>query len=139
MRFVDANVFIHAFLDPKRPLQPHELKIKEAAKGIVLRLEEGEQMATTVVHLSEVANIFESRMSPRDAFEVLSSLMSLPNLTTHGTSGEAYRSALRVAEMLGLSVNDGLAYTTMIDNRIIELYSFDRDFDGLSDIKRLTE
>ena len=78
-------------------------------------------------------------MPPSDALEVLSSLMSLPNLTTHGTSGEAYRSALRVAEMLGLSVNDGLAYTTMIDNRIIELYSFDRDFDGLSDIKRLID
>jgi predicted nucleic acid-binding protein len=137
MRFIDANVFIHAFLDPKRPLQSHELKIKESAKSIVLRLEEDEQMATTVVHLSEVANIFESRMPPRDALEVLSSLMSLPNLTTHGTSGEAYRSALRAAEMLGLGVNDGLAYTTMIANQIYELYSFDKDFDGLSDVKRI--
>jgi predicted nucleic acid-binding protein len=64
--------------------------------------------------------------------------MSLPNLTTHGTNGEAYRSALRAAEVLRLGVNDSLAYTTMMDNQIIELYSFDKDFDSLSDIKRLT-
>jgi predicted nucleic acid-binding protein len=138
MRFIDANVFIHAFLDAKRQLQPHEHKIKESAKKIILRLEEGEQMATTVVHLSEVANIFESRMPPGDSLEVLSSLMSLPNLTIIGTSGEAYRSALRAAELLGLGVNDGLAYTTITENQIVELYSFDKDFDRLSDLKRIT-
>ncbi len=138
MRFIDANIFVHAFLDPKRPLQTHELNIKESAKGIVLRLEEGEPMVTTVVHLSEVANILESRMPTRVALEVLSSIMFLENLTVLGTSSEAYRSALRTAEVLGLGVNDGLAYIAMSDSGVKELYSFDRDFDGLSDVKRVT-
>lgn len=138
MRFIDANVFIHAFLDSKRSLQPHELKIKESAKKIVLRLEKGEPMATTVIHLSEVANIFESRMPPPDALEVLSSLLSTSNLTVYGASSEAYRSALRAAEVLGLGVNDGLAYILMMENKINELYSFDKDFDSLNEVKRVT-
>ena len=37
MRFVDASVFVHAFLKPKRELKPHEIKIKESAKKIVRR------------------------------------------------------------------------------------------------------
>ena len=139
MRFVDANVFIHAFLDPKRSLQSHELEIKESAKRIVLRLEGGEPMATTVIHLSEVANIFESRMPPRDALEVLSSLMSMSNLKVIDVSCEVYRSALRAAQVLGLGVNDGLAYIVMRDNGIGELYSFDKDFDILSDVSRVTQ
>jgi predicted nucleic acid-binding protein len=138
LRFIDANVFVHAFLDSRRPLQRHELEIKESAKRIVLRLEGGESMATTVVQLSEVANIFESRVPAQGALEVLSSIISLDNLTIFGVSGEAYRSAFRAAEVLGFGVNDSLAYNAMKDNNIAELYSFDRDFDSLSDIKRLT-
>lgn len=139
MRFIDANVFVHAFLNPKRPLQVHELNIKESAKKIVLRLEEGEPMMTTVVHLSEVANIMETRMLARDALEVLSSIMFLEKLNILGSSGEAYRSALSAAEMLELGVNDALAYLAMKENSLTELYSFDRDYDKLGDVRRITE
>ena len=67
MRFVDSNVFLHAFLRPRRPLQEHESRIKKAAREILLRLEEGEETSTTVVHLSEVANILEARMLVQDS------------------------------------------------------------------------
>jgi predicted nucleic acid-binding protein len=138
LRFIDANVFVHAFLNSRKPLQVHELEIKESAKRIVLRLEEGESMMTTVVHLSEVANIMETRMLARDALEVLSSIMFLEKLVIIGSSGEAYRSALSAAEVLGLGVNDALAYLAMKENSLTELYSFDRDYDKLGDVKRIT-
>jgi hypothetical protein len=32
MIFVDASVFVHAFIKPKRKLKPYEVKIKQAAK-----------------------------------------------------------------------------------------------------------
>jgi predicted nucleic acid-binding protein len=32
MIFVDASVFVHAFIKPKRKLNPHEVKIKQAAQ-----------------------------------------------------------------------------------------------------------
>jgi predicted nucleic acid-binding protein len=85
-----------------------------------------------------VANIFELRMPALDALEVLSSIMSLPSLIIFSASGEAYRSALRAAEVLGLGVNDGLACIAMRDNGFAESYSFDRDFYSVGDVKRVT-
>ena len=52
MRFVDSNVFVHAILKPSRRLENHEAKIKKRAKSILKRIEEGEEAATTVVHVS---------------------------------------------------------------------------------------
>jgi len=40
MKFVDASVFVHAFIKPKRELKPHEVKIKQAAQKIVKRINE---------------------------------------------------------------------------------------------------
>lgn len=49
MRFVDASVFVHAYLKPKRRLKPHEMKIIESAKKIVKRINDGEEVGITVV------------------------------------------------------------------------------------------
>ena len=60
MRFVDASVFVHAFIKPKRELKPHEVKIREAAKVIVKKINEGEKVGLTVIQLAEIANIRET-------------------------------------------------------------------------------
>ncbi len=59
MKFADANVFIYAILKPRRELSEKELEIKSRAKAILARINEGEEVFTTVVHLSEVANVLE--------------------------------------------------------------------------------
>jgi len=38
MRFVVANMFVHAFIKPKRELKPYEVKIKQAIQKIVKEL-----------------------------------------------------------------------------------------------------
>jgi len=47
----DASVLVHAFIKPKRKLKPHEVEIKETAKKIVSRINEGEEVGITVVQL----------------------------------------------------------------------------------------
>ncbi len=72
MRFVDASVFLYAFLKPRRPLPKHLAEAKESAKKIVERIDRGlEEVVTTVVHLSEVASIIEARAGSRRAIEVI--------------------------------------------------------------------
>ena len=61
-RFVDASVFVHAYLRPRRELKPHERRIKAQARTIVARVNEGEAVVTSAVHFSEVANILEAWM-----------------------------------------------------------------------------
>jgi len=138
MRFVDSNVFVHALLKPNRRLKTHEAEIKEGAKNILSRIEEGEEAVTTVVHVSDVANMLESRMHLEDAWRVLSALVSMRGISLAGVTGDAYRAAIQVSNVLGLGVNDGLAYATMMGSGVREIYSFDKHFDQLPEIRRIT-
>ena len=138
MRFIDSNVFIHAYIKPKRKLQEHEKKIKEEAKTIVARVNEGEEVATTVVHLGETANLLEDFMPLETALKVIRSLLLKDNIQIAEISSQDYLSALPMAEESAVSLNDALAYTFMTRKGIVEIYSFDKDFDKLEKVIRVT-
>jgi uncharacterized protein len=65
--YIDANVFVYAFLKTKRQLQPKELEIKQAAKNIVARISKGEKVITSVVHFSEVCNVLDNHLPSEEA------------------------------------------------------------------------
>ena len=138
MRFVDSNVFVHALLKPRRGLKMHEAEIKEGAKNMLTRIEEGEEAMTTVVHVSEVANILESRMTRDGSWRIISALASMRGLSVAGVSGDDYRSAIQASKILGVGVNDALAYAVMKEASVEEIYSFDKHFDQLPEIRRVT-
>lgn len=137
--FVDASVFVYAFLKPKRKLQPHEASVKEAAKKIVLRINEGEEAATSVVHFSEVCNVLEDHLSLEEAFTIEKGLLFRDNITIYEVSEEDYLKALSIAEEQQVGVNDALAYVLMKEAGLSRIYSFDKDFDGFKDINRIIE
>ena len=138
MRFIDSNVFIHAILKPTRTLARHEQEIKEAAKAILKRIEEGETAATTVVHLSEVANILESRTTLATARKILIAITSNENLTITPTTARQYRGALQLSETLNTGINDALAQLTMTQLHIHDIYSFDKHHDYIPQTTRIT-
>lgn len=137
--FVDASVFVYAFLKPKRKLQPHEVNIKNSAKKIVLRINEGEEVATSVVQFSEVCNILEDYLSLEEAFEIERGLLFRDNIVIREVSEEDYLEALMIAEEQKVGVNDALAYVLMKKAELHKIYSFDKDFDAFKDIKRIIE
>jgi len=106
MRFVDASVFVHAFMKPKRELKPHEVQIKNAAKGIVKRIDEGEEVAITVVQLAEIANILEDYMPLEEALEIEEFLLRAPNVKVVSISSRTCTEALELAKRKGV----GLSY-----------------------------
>ncbi|RLF03952.1 MAG: twitching motility protein PilT [Thermoprotei archaeon] len=138
MRFVDASVFVHAFLKPRRRLKPHEAEIKEAAKVIVRRIDGGEEVGLTVVQLAEIANILERYMPLEKALQVEKFLIYAPNVEVYGVDRRACAEALKVAEERGVGLSDAIAYVLMLQNNVEEIYSFDRDFDKLEGVRRLT-
>lgn len=139
MRFIDASVFLYAYLKPKKELLGKLRKMKERAKGIVKRVDEGEKVVTTIVHLSEIANIIESKASLMKSIKVVLSILNKPNIIIMDVTKSAYLEAAKCAELYGVGVNDALAYITMRNLKIREIYSFDTDFDKLKDIERLTK
>jgi len=71
IRFVDASVFVHAYLKPRRELRPHEILIKKRARTIVSRINQGEPVLVSTVHFAEVANLLEDWMALQEAQTVL--------------------------------------------------------------------
>ncbi len=116
MRFVDSNVFLHAFLKPRRELSEEERRVKEAAK--------------------EVVNIIESGLGLQRSLGFLAWAISSANIDVYPTDVGDYGSALSVARESGVSANDALAYLLMKEHDLDEVYSFDRHFD-LLDVTRL--
>ena len=137
--FVDASVFVYAFLKPKRKLQPHEACIKDAAKKIVTRINEGEEVATSVVHFSEVCNVLEDYLPLEEALTIEKGLLFRDNIVIHEVSEEDYLKALSIAEDQQVGANDALAYVVMKEAEISKIYSFDKDFDIFKDIYRMIE
>ncbi len=137
--FVDANIIIYAFLKPKRKLQSHEEKIKNAAKKIVTRINEGEETVTSVVHFSEICNVLEDHLPIQEAYAIEKGLLFLENIIIKEVSEEHYLKAIAVAEENQIGANDGLAYIIMKETGLNKIYSFDTDFDEFKDVQRITE
>ena len=137
--FVDANVFVYAFLKPLRKLQPHEENLKDAAKKIVSRINEGEKVVTSVVHFSEVCNILEDYLSFEEALLIERGLLFRENILIHEVSAEDYVKALSINQDHQIGINDALAYVLMKEAGLNRIYSFDKGFNVFKDIERVED
>ncbi len=135
--YVDATVFVYAFLKTKRQLQPNELEIKQAAKNIVVRISKGEKIITSIVHFSEVCNILEDHLPSEEAILFEKGLLYRENVSICGVEQEDYIKAVSIAEEHAVGVNDALAYVLMKKQATRSIYSFDKDLDVFTDIQRM--
>ena len=129
MRFIDANLFIYAVLKPRKPLPAATAQKKTAAKEIFLRVNEGEPVMTTTVHLSEVANVLEDAAGIGFACDLLSVVMAKPSIEVRPVSADDYRESIQRAQKYSVSINDALALMVMEEQGIDEIYTFDRHFE----------
>jgi len=129
MRFIDANLFIYAVLKPKKPLPPAVAKKKTAAKKIFLRVNDGEPVMTTTVHLSEVANVLEDAAGIGFACDLLAAVTAKPSIDVRPVSTDDYRESIQRAQKYSVSINDALALIVMEQQGIDEIYTFDRHFE----------
>jgi predicted nucleic acid-binding protein len=136
-RFLDSSVFLHAYLRPRRPLTAREEAVKAAAQEILRRVEEGEPVFTTTVHVSEVVNIVESRVGLQASLGLAARLLSLENVEVLPVSRDDYEKALEVAQRFSVSLNDAVAYAKMLEKGASEVYTFDKHFAQLLGMRTL--
>ena len=140
MKFLDANVFIYAYYKPKKQLTEKEQQMKTLSKKIISEVSLGkEEVMTTVVHVSEVANILKHGLPLEQLTAIIQGLFMLEKVKILGVTAESYFAATELGEDLKLEVNDALAVDFMKQNDVEEIYSFDEHFDQLDGIKRLPE
>lgn len=137
-RFIDTNVFIYAYLKPKRDLSKMEVEIKEKAREIIRKIDKGEDVVTSVAHLSEIINIIESKADRELALNIILSLLLKENIGIIPVEKIDYINSVEIARTNDIDLNDALAYHLMKKHGITEIYSFDKDFDKLKDIKRIS-
>jgi len=138
-RYLDASVFVHAYLRPRRELKAHERAIKSHARAIVARVNEGEAVVTSTVQVAEIANILENWMSLEDAAAIQQGLCTLDSVRILATTRADLLEALALGSERGLGTSDALAVVFMKREGLREVYSFDKDYDGLPDISRVSD
>ena len=136
---MDSNIFLHAFLKPRRKLAEKELKIKEEAQAIVKRIEGGEEVAMSTAHLSEVVNVIETSLGLEKSLGFLAWVVTMDNIEVYSVGLGHYETSLPLAKENEVSVNDALACLFMRSCGLKEIYSFDKHFDRLKDIVKLPE
>ena len=138
MTFIDASVFVYAYLKPKARLPSRLNESKKSAQAIIRRLEEGEEMITSLIHISEVSNILEARFTHTQSTEVVAALLSKKNLEIEEPSVQTYLTAIEESNIQGIGINDALAILMMRRKSINEIYSYDSDFDKIPEATRIT-
>ena len=138
MRFIDASVFLYAFLKPRRSVPKEVQSLKEYAKNIIARIDNyEEEVVTTVVHLSEVANILETHLSKTKSIDYIEAILGKQSIHVYDVDPGSYTEAVLKAREYGIGVNDALAIVYMERLGINEIYSFDKDFDKIDWVKRI--
>ncbi len=129
MRFLDANIFIYAYYKPRKELSEKARWMKEESKKILKKINDGEEIVTTVVHLSEVNNFLKKSMDMATLQNLFLELYSLENFKIFDVRAEDYLAAIAMMAETGLDANDCLALKVMRDMNIKEMYSFNRGFE----------
>lgn len=131
MRFIDTNVFLRYLTrdDPQKALESFEL---------LKKIENGEETVTTSsLVILEIVFTLEHfyRVSREDIFQLLEPILNLKGLSLQNKS--TFMEALKLYSKVELSFADAFNIAFMKKIGINEIYSYDKDFDGIDGIKRL--
>lgn len=140
-KFLDSNVFIHAFLKPKKNLTQRDSEIKQKAMKIVKNLQAGRlKVIITTAQIFEIANILESWLSHQAAKEILDFVVTALNIKIYTVTTKDIEEALIILERYNdnkIGFNDCVTYVAMKNVNIKEILSFDKHFDTLAQIIRV--
>jgi predicted nucleic acid-binding protein len=139
VHYVDASVFVHAYLKPRRELRPGEEKIKKRARAIVARINRGEPVLLSAVHFAEIANILEDWMALKDAQAIQLGLATMDNIRLIPVTRSDLLDALALAAETEVGTTDALAVVLMEREGTTDIYSFDRDFDQFEGLRRVAQ
>ena len=140
MIYLDANIFIYAYFKPKKgKILSEKIKwCKQEAKKIVQKINEEENtFCISLIQLSEVVNLLKNVMSWRDLQAFIMGLISNKSIETVEISKLMYINAVNKISDYNMDSNDISAYLLMKEKKIKEIYTFDRHYENLPEIKCL--
>ena len=132
MRFVDANVFIYILV--KSPKKDYEI-----SRGILERIENGEETVTSLAIIQEVIDWLEYNNRKKEVRSFLMGINSYLSMEKLSVSWDDFLPALNDIDEHQIDFVDALTVQKMKKNKINEIYSNDKDFDRIEWVKRIWE
>ncbi|MBI5393313.1 type II toxin-antitoxin system VapC family toxin [Candidatus Woesearchaeota archaeon] len=128
MRFLDSNVIVYTFFNQKRKNEENSNALKQKSRAIFNKIDEGEAVTTSVVNLSEAANILKTCYPSEELTEILELFYGRENITILDVTQQDYFTAIHLSKKVGGKINDCLIAYLMKKHNIKEIYTFDIDF-----------
>lgn len=131
MIFLDTNVILRFVLDDHPVLSPK-------AKSIFTAIDQGKtQTFISLVAISEAIFTLERsyKYSKSDIYEKILPILKLESVTVDKL--DILEEALRFYKEKNVDFSDAYQAAQMSKKKVKKIYSFDKDFDKLSHIKRL--
>jgi predicted nucleic acid-binding protein len=122
-------------------MEKKAIKIKKSAKIIVNRIYHGEEVGITSIQVAEIANIVERYLDHAKALDIEEFLILSPNIIVFDADRSGLVGSIEIArryEDNKIGLSDCFAYRVMLEQGITEIYSFDKHFDNLETIQRIT-
>jgi hypothetical protein len=132
MRFVDANVFIYVLV--KSPKKDYEI-----SRGILERIEAGEETATSLPVIQEVVDWLEYNNRKKEVHSFLTAVNSYISLEKLSVSWDDFLPAMYDVQKRAIDFVDALTLQEMKKRKITQIYSNDKDFDRVDWVKRIWE
>jgi len=130
LRFVDSNVFIYVLI--RSPKNDYEI-----AKQILKRIENGEEAITNLAIIQEIVDWLEYNHRRKDVEKLLTAINSYLSLKKAEVCWSDMLKAIDDMKRYNLDLTDALTLQTMKKYNIKEIYTNDRDFDRVEEIKRI--
>lgn len=133
MRFVDSNVFLRFLTRDDEPKA-------QACRDLFQRLERGdEEAATNELIVAELTYVLSSRSHYNLTHDEIRARLT-PLLSLRGLRLPRKRLCLRALDVYcaypALDFEDAFSVASMEDDGFVEIYSYDRDFDAVLNVRR---
>ena len=130
--FLDTNIFIYAASDHP--------ELGETSRGILRRVEEGEEALTSTLVLCEVAWVLDARGAQGDIKATLEKMLSYRSMRVVPVEPDDLLVGASYMAQYGLDFNDAVNLAMMERCRVTKIYTNDkRRFGGLEHVEAVWE
>jgi predicted nucleic acid-binding protein len=138
--YLDTNIFFFAYFRPKKGqiLSNKVQWMKKKAQEILRKIDnENVKTSLSLIQLSELTNIFKSRMNWAELRIFLLNIVSNPNIQVLELPISLFIKAVDEIPDSNMDANDRSTYLLMKEHQIQTIYSLDKHFRNLPDIECL--
>lgn len=133
MLYVDSNIFLY-------PIIYDVGAIEEAgrAKSFLLRVARGEvEVCTSIITWDEVVWAVRKIFGSEPSIEQGRRLLTFPNLRFLAIKRSTVLRSQELLEKYGVKPRDAIHAATAIENNVVSIVSYDKDFDAVKEVRRI--